>query len=191
MTVVEDGPEWLVLWLAPRTPVVHGVLADGQDFRSLPVEQRFRVPRFAEVMPWRGPGILSVLPRVPSAYAVWLFWNADGSFRGWYGNLEQPQTRWTSGDWRIVDTADHALDVWCPPDRRPVWKDEDELAAATGLPGYWNEAEAGAIRASGETLMALARRGTAPFDDRWIGFRPDPAWAAPQLPDDWDRPRPA
>ncbi len=190
MTVVEDGPDWTVLWLPPGTPVTRGVLADGSDFRSLPVAERFVAPRHAEVAPWEGTGILKVVARVPAAYSVWLFWDAVGGFRGWYGNLEQVQDRWTRGAHRIVDTSDHALDVWCPPDRNPVWKDEDEFAVTTGMPAYWDAAEAAAIRAQGEALMAMARRGDPPFDHRWTGFRPDPSWPAPDLPADWAVPRP-
>jgi len=189
MTVVQDGPEWLVLWLAPGTEVVRALLADGRDFRTLPVQERFLAERFATSGPWKGTGILKLVPRAPSAYAVWLFWHADGSFRGWYGNLEQPQTLWTRADGiRVVDTTDHALDVWVPPDRAPVWKDEDEFAVTTGMAGYWDRAEAAAIRAEGERLMAIARRGDPPFDDRWTGFDPDPAWPVPELPPDWARP---
>lgn len=191
MTVVEDGPDWLVLWLAPGTPVVRGVLADGRDFRDLAVEERFLVPRFVEVGPWHGTGIVKLVPQTPSAYAVWLFWHADGTFRGWYGNLEQPQRRTSRPDGvRVVDSADHALDVWCPPGGPPVWKDEDEFAVTTGMAGYWDEAQAAAIRAEGEVLMDLARCGAEPFDHTWTSFRPDPGWPTPELPTHWDRPAP-
>lgn len=186
MTVVEDGPDWLVLWLAPGTPVVRGLLADGSDFRTLPVAERFLVERTAKIGPWRGTGVLKLVPRATAAYAVWLFWHPDGTFRGWYGNLEQPQTLWTRADgWRVVDTADHVLDVWCPPDRVPVWKDEDEFAVTTGLTGYWDDVGADKIRAEGERVRAAARRGDPPFDGRWTDFRADPALPFPGLPDDW------
>lgn len=186
MTVVEDGPEWLVLWLAPGTPVVRGLLADGSDFRTLPVAHRFLAARTAQVGPWHGTGILKLVPQRPAAYAVWLFWNADGTFRGWYGNLEEPQHRSSRADGvRVLDTADHVLDVWVPPDRGPVWKDEDEFAVTTGMAGYWTAEQAAAIRASGEELMTAARRGDPPFDGRWTSYNPDPAWVLPQLPVDW------
>lgn len=191
MIVVEDRRDVLVLWLPPNTPVVRGRLAHGSDFRTLPVAERFQAPRFVEMASWEGPGILKLVPHPPEGYAVWLFWDTDGGFRGWYGNLEEPQRLWTRDDGiRVVDTADQVLDVWCPSDGPPVWKDEDEFAVTTGLPGYWNEVQAAAIRAEGETLMDRARRGAAPFDHSWASFRPDPGWALPRLPADWDRPAP-
>jgi len=189
MTVVEDGPDWLVLWLAPGTSVVRGRLADGSDFRTLPVAERFLATRTAQIGPWRGTGILKLVPREPAAYSVWLFWNADGSFGGWYGNLEDVQCRWRVGELRVIDTADQVLDVWVPPDRTPVWKDEDEFDVTTGMPGYWTAAEATVIRAEGERLMSLARERLAPFDHTWTAFEPDPSWPLPDLPTTWNRPQ--
>lgn len=186
MTVVEDGPDWLVLWLAPGTPVIWSPLADGRDMRSAPLLERFTLPRRPVARTWRGTGILKLVPRA-AAYSCWLFWNADGSFRGWYGNLEAIQSRWSDGDQRIIDTTDHVLDVWRPPGGPPVWKDEDEFAVTTGLPGFWSADEADVIRAEGERLMALAAAGDPPFDHTWTAFHPDPAWALPRLPEDWDR----
>jgi hypothetical protein len=36
--------------------------------------------------------------------------------------------------------------------------------------------------------MAMAAAGEPPFDGRWTGYRPDPAWTPVPLPADWDRP---
>jgi len=184
MTVVEDGPDWLVLWLAPGTPVVWSPLTDGREVREAALAERFLLPRMLTERTWRGTGILKLVPPA-AAYSVWLFWNDDGSFRGWYGNLEDVHHRWVDGSLGILDTSDHVLDVWCPPGGPPVWKDEDEFAVVTGLPGWWTEQEGTAIRTQGAALMAAARRGDPPFDHAWTDFRPDPDWPVPRLPADW------
>lgn len=188
MTVVEDGPDWLVLWLAPGTPVVTSPLAGGRDLRSAPLHERFTVPRIAVPRTWRGTGILKLVP--PSAaYSIWLFWDATGRFLGWYGNLEAVHCRWSAVDLRVIDTVDHVLDIWVPAEEPPRWKDEDEFEVTTGLPGFWTTTEAAVIRAEGERLMSLARVRESPFDHRWTSFEPGPSWPLPALPESWDRPR--
>jgi len=186
MTVVEDGPNWLVLWLAPGTPVIWCPLADGRDIRDAPVAERFTLPRVPVRRPWRGTGILKVVP--PSApYSIWLFWAEDGTFLGWYGNLEDVHRRCRVDGLSVIDTVDHVLGIWAPADGPPRWKDEDEFAVTTGLAGFWTAAEAAVIRAEGERLMAHAGAGLFPFDHTWTSFRPDPSWPLPNLPDAWDR----
>ena len=96
--------------------------------------------------------------------------------------------RWETPDSRGVDTADRALDVWITADGLARWKDEDEFAVLTGQPGRWTAQQAPAIRATGEHLLALAADAAPPFDGRWTDYRPDPAWATPGMPADWDLP---
>lgn len=185
MTVVEDGPEWLVLWLAPGTPVIWSPLADGRDIRQADLAERFELPRVTARRAWRGTGILKLVPRA-APYSVWLFWAEGGRFLLWYGNLEDVHRRDTGNGLRVVDTVDHVLDVVVPAGGAPEWKDEDEFAVVTGRPGFWDSAGAEVIRAQGESLMELAGRGVPPFDHTWTAFCPDPAWPVPELPVGWD-----
>ena len=182
LTVVRDDDDFLVAWLAPGTPVIRPVLADGREIRSVPLEQRFRHERKGVPGRWRGPGILKVIPR-DGPYSVWLFWRRDGRFRGWYVNLEQRHLRWSRG----LDTRDHVLDVWVPRRRRWEWKDEDELAAAVAH-GAITDALAEEVRADGRRVTELVERWARPFSDGWERFRPDPSWPLPDLPDAWSLP---
>ncbi len=187
--VIADRPDGLALWVPPRSPGMRRRLADGRRLRDAPLHERFLLPRGEpEPDPWRGPGIVMFVPPAED-WSVWFFFNDDGSFRGWYGNLERRHVRWSADGVFGVDTADHALDVWVEPDRSWEWKDEDEFAEATGLPGYWTADEAVGIRAAGERLIKLAEAGDFPFDGTWCDFRPDQSWPLPQLPAGWDRPR--
>jgi hypothetical protein len=187
-TVIDHGPDGLALWVASGSPQVEGVLADGQGIRTAPLADRPTAPRSRRLTTWRGPGIVMLVPPA-GEWSAWWFFEPDGSFAGWYGNLEAPHVWWQdAAGQRVIDTADRALDVWAAPDRTCVWKDEDEFAVFTGAPGYWTAAEAAGIRAAGVELMRLIGAGAAPFDGRWTDFRPDPSWPVPALPEGWDQP---
>jgi predicted RNA-binding protein associated with RNAse of E/G family len=184
VTVIEDGPDGLAVWLAPQTPMIRSVLADGRSVASAPLQERFVTPVVRRERTWNGTGIVMVFP--PGApYSVWLFWDAERRFLGWYGNLEDEAVRWPGG----LDTADLHLDVWVTPDRECEWRDEDEFDVAIGLPGFWTAHRVPRIREAGERIMALARAGHPPFDGRFVDFTPDPSWPVPTLPDNWDTPR--
>ena len=182
--VISDNAEGLTLWVGTGWPQIETVLADGRPLRAAPLEDRGRRARVRTA--WRGPGIVQHAPATGEWSVSWFF-DAAGRFAGWYGNLESPRIRWEHG----VDTSDRALDVEISPDRSARWKDEDEFAAMTGTPGRWTAAQAPAIRATGEHLMALAAASSPPFDGRWTDYRPDPAWPAPDLPPTWDLPHQA
>lgn len=185
--VITDEADGLTLWIGPGSPQVESVLPDGRDLREVPLAQRFQLHRERRHTTWRGPGIVHYAPAYGD-WSVWWFFAADGRFAGWYGNLESPRVRWQAGGVRGVDTADRALDVWITPGRVGRWKDEDEFAVLTGQPGRWTAEQAPGIRADGVHLMDLAARAAPPFDGRWTDYRPDPAWPAAEMPDDWDLP---
>jgi len=177
--VVRDDERGLVFWLAPRTPVLRPVLADGRDIRDVPMSQRFdyyRHGRATRLDTWHGQGILGIVPPgVP--WSVWLFWTEDWDFRGWYVNLEAIEER--KGNTSI--TEDHILDLIVAPDRSTEWKDEDELAAAVTGRRFTAE-KADQIRADGQAAEAVVEAWRSPFCDGWESWRPDPSWSVPGLP---------
>jgi len=182
VTVVEDTPACVALYLAMGTPLKLPVGRDGVPIpRTLPYEAR-------EALPWRlGDGVwrdTSVLwlARPGAAHAIGIFWRgADWAFLGWYIDLQAPLRRTAVG----FDTEDHLLDVVVAPDRSWRWKDEDELAAAVRL-GRFTHAEAAAIRAEGEAVIGAVARRAWPFDAGWEHWRPDPRWSLSTMPAAWD-----
>ena len=62
-------------------------------------------------------------------FSVFLFTHDDGSFRGWYVNLERGQRRSALG----FDYEDDLLDVWVALGAEPELLDEDELGEAVRL----------------------------------------------------------
>ena len=178
--VVRDDDDGLVAWLAPRTPVVRSVLIDGRDIRSIPLgPERFAAPRRSKRDVWRGPGILKIAPTgVP--WSVWLFWGPDGTFRSWYVNLERTHLR----DDRNVYSRDHVLDVVVHHDRRVQRKDEDELAAAVEA-GRFDAEQAMQFEQDARSVEKIIAKWGPPFCDGWEHWRPDPGWAAFDLPPDY------
>jgi len=179
MRVVRDDEAGLLLWLTAGSEFASLVDADGRTGHDLPLDE-LREPQLTKQR-WRDYDVLQWMP-AGAAYSIWWMFGG-GAFAGWYVNLESPYQRHPEG----VDSVDLVLDIWVEPDRTWSWKDEDELAARTGKPGYFDRAEAEAIRADGERLAGLVEAGEFPFDGTHTGFRPDPGWGPLPLPAGWDR----
>jgi hypothetical protein len=175
--VVRDDSAGLVAWLAPQTPVLRSVLANGDDIRSVPLgPARFTTARASKRGVWHGPGILMIAPTGVS-WSVWVFWDDEGRHRNWYVNLEQPHVR----DKENVYSRDHVLDLVIHPDRRLVRKDEDEFAAAVEA-GRFDADLAAQIAAAANDVEGVVAAWESPFCDGWELWRPDPEWLLPDLP---------
>ena len=179
LRVICERNAYLVTWMPAGTRVAMPVLADGRPLRSVPLVERFKLARSTSLQPWRGPGILVLIPN-DAAHSVWLFWKDDGTFWGWYVNLERKH-EWNA---RGCDTRDHVLDVWCERPRDWEWKDSDELEEAVRH-GVIPVNYAAEVRAEGERVAGVIERWDSPFSDGWEDWRPDPAWPLPELPPDW------
>lgn len=176
VTVVRDDSDGLVAWLAPGTPTVRSVTADGGNIRDIPLERRFRVPHTAARGRWLSPGTLKIAPAgVP--WSVWVFWDDDWNHTDWYVNLEDVHRRDDVG----IITHDHVLDVVVRPDYTTMRKDEDELAAAVEAGRFTTQQAAQFEEDARLVEMLVAQRG-APFSDGWEDWRPDPSWPRPELP---------
>jgi hypothetical protein len=161
VTVVEDQPDLTVLWLPPGTTYVIGDELFGDWGLS---ERTFD----------RSAGQLR-LSRPGELYSLFLFRHPDGSFRGWYVNLERSQTRTRLG----FDFEDELLDIWVEPGAEPRWLDEDELEEAVSR-GIFSATRAAEIRANGERVLA-----SPPWPTGWEDWQPEPDWQLPELPPDW------
>lgn len=156
---MQDEPDLLVTWLEPGAEYKR-----PERREDLPYEQPL-VDR-----PWREPGVVT-LTRPGDAHSVTVFTEL-----GWYVNFQEPLRRTPIG----FDTADHLADLWRLPTGEWRWKDEHELDAAVAR-GYLSPADAAAIRAEGERLIAESE-----FPTGWENFEPDADWRAPRLPQGWN-----
>lgn len=173
-TVVGDEPDRTTLFI----PTGIAWFAAGTDGR------RLKVPR---------PGYELVEQRWDAAHVLSFAWperwaaalllvRPDWSAARWYVNLEEPLRRTTVG----FDTLDLQLDALVGPDGTWGWKDEDELAEAIerGVVAAGDEPR---LRAEAERTVRQILDREPPFDRDWTGWRPDPDWPTPVLPDGWDR----
>lgn len=184
VTVIQDSPELLAVWMASGTPCVKPLLSDGTPVHHEPLATRYTKPRTTVTDRWHGSGVLK-LARPEEPWSIWLFWERGWRFRNWYVNLEEPRARWPGG----VDSEDHFLDLAVFPDRSWRWLDEDEFHAAQHA-GLLSAEQAKRVRAAGEAALAVVRDWGSPFTDGWEQWRPDPRWSVPRLPSDWDSAHP-
>ena len=179
MRVVRDAPELIALYLSPgaRSRRRAGQRGGPRGRQLLPGGWSGRY----EERTWTAYRVL-LLYRPGDAHSVWLFWpEGEAALHHWYVNLEAPWRRSPVG----FDTRDRTLDLVVAPDLRSWrWKDEDELALEQEM-GRVTAAEARAIRAEGERVLARVRRRAPPFGDGWERWAPDPAWTVPALPAAW------
>ncbi len=177
--VVATDSRGLFCWL----PVGAGFAArqrpDGSLVRAAPVEDFAAAELRAGS--WQGRSVLIWMP-AGRAHSVWWFF-AGAEFDSWYVNLEDRSEFWRHGESYGVDLVDHELDVVVSPDRGWQFKDDAELDAVTGLPGYWDARRSAEIRAEARRCVAEVEAGRFPFDGSWCDFRPDPGWPVPRLPD--------
>jgi hypothetical protein len=160
--VAEDRDDSTVLWLPPAT-----TYAMGDDlFGDWELRERIFESSAGQLR----------LSRRDEPFSVHLFRHPDGSFRGWYVNLERPQRRTTLG----FDFEDELLDIWIEAGREPRWLDEDELEEAVRR-GIFPAERAAEIRANGERVLA-----ERPWPTGWEDWQPDPRWQVPTLPPGWD-----
>ncbi|MFJ6197263.1 DUF402 domain-containing protein [Micromonospora sp. NPDC092111] len=186
--VVSDDARGLLLWLARDSPVANEVTEAGLGMRAMPFAEWITSAYRLAHGRWHGPPLLKFLP-TGAAHSVWWFRDADDRFAHWYVNLEEPGVRWDDGPVAGVDVVDQDLDVVVRPDRSWRWKDEEEFVERLAFPGHYWVADARAVRAEGERVIARAEAGRFPFDGTWCDFNPPAAWTVPDvLPSGWDRP---
>jgi hypothetical protein len=160
--IVEDSPEWIVLWIpggAPAKVPAGGLRIPGDDWELVgKINSRDQI----------------CVARPGRAHSVYVFWTDHGELEEWYVNFEQPLRHSPVG----FDTFDEKLDLIVRPDGSYRWKDEDELEQAAEL-GLLDPDE---VRAEAARVLR-----EWPFPTGFEDWRPDPSWPVPGLPDGWDR----
>jgi predicted RNA-binding protein associated with RNAse of E/G family len=173
VTVVEDAEDQITLFI----PAGAHWMAPFRDGRRLKLQEPgyelVEQPYKAHVLSFAWPG---------SSAAVLLFYESDWSPSHWYVNLEDPLRRSPVG----FDTLDHKLDAIVQLDGSWSWKDEDELAEIIER-GLLDPGDERRLRAEAEDAIGLIVGRAPPFDRDWFGWRPDPSWSEPALPEGWDR----
>jgi hypothetical protein len=133
---------------------------------------------------WTGEGALRV-HRPGQPWSTWRWLSARRTWsESWYVNLEEPWVRTESG----FDTEDWILDVLVADDLSWRYKDEDELAWASGSGRFDGGMLERIWSAARESIGVLEARGW-PFDANWNAWLPPEHLDVPQLQPGWDAPR--
>ena len=169
VTVVEDTAERVVVFLRAGT----AMKSTRIDFSTATIGRTVDKE-------WHSTDVLKIME--PGAwFAIWAIWRRDGGpFLGWYVNLQEPFRRTTAG----FDTWDLTLDIVVSPDLRWRWKDEDDFSRAQEL-GWITPRSARNVRIAAQSAIERIENKTAPFNEPWPSWRPDPAWEIPVLPAAW------
>ena len=124
-----------------------------------------------------------VLARRSEWYSVWLLWRAGRSdFIGYYVNFERPWSRTPIG----FDTTDFTVDLIIGPDLRYEWKDRAGFEQRVDArPDHRARMPRPCSHAMGDVVSDIdAQRGV--FSGDLVDWKPDPTWATPQLPSNWN-----
>ena len=180
--VVKDSPEELVLTLLPGTECAAEEtysLGNKNGKRWWDFKQNdWKLAKYI----WRTNRLL-LLFEPNKYYSIILFWeHASDKFLYYYINFQVPFQR---GDYS-ADTLDLELDLIINPDFSTEWKDKDDYQKAIDHGLISTEWMQCIQSAQPEVLDKLEAR-QYPFDGTWLDWTPDPNWAAPKLPKDWDR----
>ncbi|MFK3835803.1 DUF402 domain-containing protein [Microbacterium sp. NPDC087868] len=111
------------------------------------------------------------------------FWNPDGTFAGWYVNLESEKHRDRLG----LVAVDWHLDLLISADYEVEWKDEDEAAAAVQTE-YLREEDLVRARSAGDLIAADPRSFIRDLGLWHLSYPPKTPEPALELPPGWDVP---
>ena len=181
MIVVRDAPEEMVLALLPGAEcLIEETYSNGKkaanrlwDFK----EKDWKLTPFH----WRSNRVL-ILHEPDRFYSVRLFWpESNKEFSSYYVNFQLPFKRNPCG----FDTRDLELDLDIDPDLNVYWKDRDDYQKAIDH-GLISPEWVRAIEADISGILEKLEKRQYPFDGSWLDWKPDPGWAGPKLPENWD-----
>jgi hypothetical protein len=174
VTVARDTPGALALYIPPGTRWLRPRRPDGGPKRIPGGDWILRDAR------WYNHVLRVTPPGEP--YSVMPIWGEDWVLRSWYINIEEPVRPSAFG----YDYMDWTLDVIVAADFSGYhWKDETEMNQALKR-GVYDAAHVQHVREAGERAIEHLLSRRPPFDEGWDGWRPDPRWGIPPLPERWE-----
>ncbi len=179
VTVVQDSPDLVVLYLCPGT---RWKIPAGNRDRWRHALQTGDWQLVDVTWMWGGDTLFLIRPG--EAHAVIMMWRHETrELRDWYINLQEPLRRTAIG----FDYMDQELDIIVKPDLSGwVWKDEEEFQKDVET-GLTTPDQAREIRAEAERVLERVRAKASPFSDGWESWRPPAGWPIPSLPEGWDK----
>jgi len=112
-------------------------------------------------------------------YSVSRFFDSHDRCGPWYVDFIQPPRRRATG----IDTFDLFLDLIVVDDLSQVhWKDEGEYASARRL-GVIDDVTHADVESTRRRVLGLIEAREGLFAEDWSGWKRDPNWPLPLLPD--------
>ncbi|MFJ4076957.1 MULTISPECIES: DUF402 domain-containing protein [unclassified Curtobacterium] len=180
LLLLESTEDRLVGWQPLGSEIAYWATSSGEDPRATPLESRFHQILTTGRRTWTGSSVLRVIP-LDEPWQVVHFWDASGTFTGWYVNLESTKQKHRLG----VTAVDWHLDLLISPTFEVAWKDEDEAKAAVRTQ-YLREQDLLRARRTAEQI-AGDPRGFVDSLGHWDTFRPHTNMHEPLvLPNGWD-----
>lgn len=131
---------------------------------------------------WRTNRLL-ILLQPEKYYANYYFWQANsGRFLCYYVNFQLPFQRSRLG----FDSFDLELDIIIEPTYEWRWKDVDDYQRGIAC-GILRKEWVREIDNAKLEIFATLEKRAYPYDGTWLGWVPDPNWAPPTLPENWDK----
>lgn len=176
VTVVEDTPNLIALYMMPGTIYKHPRAIDGSPINHfLPDSWVLQDKEW-----WGGRALYLTYPG--SWYVTIGFFREDNAtIAEWYINLQTPYQRTALG----FDYLDQELDIVINSNLTAwSWKDEEEFLDAQKRHRISIE-QANYVRQVGEDVLHQLekRQFTLPTD--WLNWKPQVSWTIPRLPETW------
>lgn len=169
--VVADDADGLLLFSDIGAGTMRRTDLAGEPTRHLSIAEELAMPTM--LSPGTRGSFRSLLLMPPgAAHSISWSWLEDGTFAGWYVNLETPARRWAGG----VDAHDQTLDVLVSAERAWSLKDEADL----------DPAQAAAVRSEADRVIKLVEAAAFPFDGSLLDYEPPADWQPAPLPAWWD-----
>lgn len=126
---------------------------------------------------------LLILLQPETYYSSFYLWQAEqNQFLCYYINFQLPFRRTGIG----LDTFDLELDLIVEPGYQWHWKDVEEYQQGIER-GILRQEWVQAIDAAQPEIFDRLAKRLYPYDGFWRGWRPDPGWLLPTLPENWDK----
>jgi hypothetical protein len=113
---------------------------------------------------------------------IWFWEEVSGKFLCYYINFQTPFQRSKCG----FDILDLELDIVIEPTYEWSWKDVDDYQRGIDC-GIIRREWAQEIDSAKEEIFDKLEKRQYPFDGSWLDWLPDPRWAPPTLPENWDK----
>jgi len=182
--VIKDRPEEtaLLIWPGTECMVPDGYIRHGHDASKWDRWQETLTNTIQlEKLIWHTNRFLILLEPEKFYSTIYIWEAASDQFVCYYINFQLPIQRTCLG----FDTLDLDLDLEIDASHDWHWKDVDDYERGICKGGIQLEWVKNIEQAQKEVFARIEKRAY-PLDASWLNWRPDPAWLAPCLPEDWN-----